>query len=137
MAGFKPKLYRQSTTKINETMSLFHCVSSVHAWLISHHIYTLISHRKIIKKKKDTNQKLYFCFQFQHIFFFPFIQQMASGQSTRELNMKKEIRENVTKALLSLPVSSMMDVDQISSALVQSTVRMYFSVSAPSFIQTS
>ncbi|XP_051926382.1 polycystin-1 isoform X2 [Hippocampus zosterae] len=49
------------------------------------------------------------------------LNQMASGQSTGELNTKKEIRENVTKALLSLPVSSMMDVDQISSALVQST----------------
>ncbi|XP_077358515.1 polycystin-1 isoform X3 [Festucalex cinctus] len=49
------------------------------------------------------------------------LNQMASEPSTRELTMKREIRENVTKALVSLPISSMMDVDQISSALVQST----------------
>ncbi|XP_037133585.1 polycystin-1 isoform X2 [Syngnathus acus] len=49
------------------------------------------------------------------------LNQMESGPNTRELPMKKEIRENVTKALVSLPISSMMDVDQISSALAQST----------------
>lgn len=35
---------------------------------------------------------------------------------------KREIRKNVTQALASLPVSSLLDVDQISSALLQSTV---------------
>lgn len=35
---------------------------------------------------------------------------------------KREIRKNVTQALVSLPVSSLLDVDQISSALFQSTV---------------
>lgn len=35
---------------------------------------------------------------------------------------KREIRKNVTQALVSLPVSSLLDVDQISSALLQSTV---------------
>uniref|UniRef100_A0A3P8TXN5 Polycystic kidney disease 1b n=1 Tax=Amphiprion percula TaxID=161767 RepID=A0A3P8TXN5_AMPPE len=38
-----------------------------------------------------------------------------------ELMDRREIRENVTKALTSLPVSSLLDVDQISSALSQST----------------
>ncbi|XP_061520016.1 polycystin-1 [Phycodurus eques] len=49
------------------------------------------------------------------------LNQIMSGQRTRELTMKREIRENVTKALVSLPISSLMDVDQISSALAQST----------------
>lgn len=47
---------------------------------------------------------------------------MGSGQTARELTDRQEIRENVTKALASLPVSSLLDVDQISSALSQSTV---------------
>uniref|UniRef100_A0A3B5AAD0 Polycystic kidney disease 1b n=1 Tax=Stegastes partitus TaxID=144197 RepID=A0A3B5AAD0_9TELE len=38
-----------------------------------------------------------------------------------ELMDRREIRENVTQALASLPVSSLLDVDQISSALSQST----------------
>ncbi|XP_076028186.1 polycystin-1 [Genypterus blacodes] len=49
------------------------------------------------------------------------LNQMASAQSERELRDRREIRENVTDALTSLPISSMMDVDQISSALAQST----------------
>ncbi|XP_061823857.1 polycystin-1 [Nerophis lumbriciformis] len=49
------------------------------------------------------------------------LNQMKPGLSTRELTMQAEIRENVTKALVSLPISSLMDVDQISSALAQST----------------
>lgn len=47
---------------------------------------------------------------------------MESGQTARELMDRREIRENVTHALASLPVSSLLDVDQISSALSQSTV---------------
>ncbi|XP_061765809.1 polycystin-1 [Nerophis ophidion] len=49
------------------------------------------------------------------------LNQMKPGQSTTELTMQAEIRENVTKALVSLPISSLMDVDQISSALALST----------------
>ncbi|XP_054625120.1 polycystin-1 isoform X1 [Dunckerocampus dactyliophorus] len=49
------------------------------------------------------------------------LNQITPGQNTRELTIKREIRENVTKALVSLPISSLMDVDQISSALAQST----------------
>uniref|UniRef100_A0A3Q3KVW2 Polycystic kidney disease 1b n=1 Tax=Labrus bergylta TaxID=56723 RepID=A0A3Q3KVW2_9LABR len=44
------------------------------------------------------------------------------NQTARELKVRREIRENVTQALASLPVSSLMDVDQISSALSLSTV---------------
>lgn len=47
---------------------------------------------------------------------------MKSGQSVRELMDRREIRKNVTEALASLPVSSLLDVDQISSALSLSTV---------------
>ncbi|XP_062299163.1 polycystin-1 [Scomber scombrus] len=43
------------------------------------------------------------------------LNQMEPGQNVRE------IRENVTKTLASLPISSLQDVDQISSALAQST----------------
>ncbi|XP_067432834.1 polycystin-1 [Thunnus thynnus] len=43
------------------------------------------------------------------------LNQMESGQSVREL------RQNVTQTLASLPISSLQDVDQISSALAQST----------------
>ncbi|KAG8008965.1 Polycystin-1, partial [Nibea albiflora] len=49
------------------------------------------------------------------------LNQMESGQSARELMDRREIRENVTQALASLPMSSLLDVDQISSALSQST----------------
>ncbi|KAE8284545.1 Polycystin-1 [Larimichthys crocea] len=49
------------------------------------------------------------------------LNQMESGQSAWELMDRREIRENVTQALASLPVSSLLDVDQISSALSQST----------------
>lgn len=35
---------------------------------------------------------------------------------------RKEIRRNVTEALTSLPVSSLLEVDQMTSALLQSTV---------------
>ncbi|XP_057681520.1 polycystin-1 [Corythoichthys intestinalis] len=51
------------------------------------------------------------------------LNQIDSGSSgpTSELKIKRQIRENVTKALVSLPISSLMDVDQISSALAQST----------------
>uniref|UniRef100_A0A671Y792 Polycystic kidney disease 1b n=1 Tax=Sparus aurata TaxID=8175 RepID=A0A671Y792_SPAAU len=45
----------------------------------------------------------------------------TSGQSVRELMDRREIRKNVTEALASLPVSSLLDVDQISSALSLST----------------
>ncbi|XP_070708244.1 polycystin-1 [Pempheris klunzingeri] len=49
------------------------------------------------------------------------LNQMDSGQTAKELTDRREIRENVTQALASLPVSSLQDVDQISSALSQST----------------
>lgn len=35
---------------------------------------------------------------------------------------KKEIRKNITQALARLPLVSVMDVDQISSALLQAMV---------------
>lgn len=35
---------------------------------------------------------------------------------------RREIRKNVTQALTSLPVSSLLDLDQMTSALLQSTV---------------
>lgn len=41
---------------------------------------------------------------------------------TQDLEVKKEIRKNVTQALAFLPVTSMLDVDQISSALSQAMV---------------
>ncbi|XP_051273916.1 polycystin-1 isoform X2 [Dicentrarchus labrax] len=49
------------------------------------------------------------------------LNQMESGWTAGELKDRREIRENVTQALASLPVSSLLDVDQISSALSQST----------------
>ncbi|XP_070847293.1 polycystin-1 [Chaetodon trifascialis] len=49
------------------------------------------------------------------------LNQMESGQTAGELMDRREIRENVTQALASLRVSSLLDVDQISSALLQST----------------
>lgn len=48
---------------------------------------------------------------------------MKFGGSEEELSNRREIRDNVTQALVSLPVSSLQDVDQLSSALTQSTVR--------------
>lgn len=42
--------------------------------------------------------------------------------TAKDLVDRREIRKNVTEALTSLPVSSLLDVDQISSALLQSTV---------------
>lgn len=47
---------------------------------------------------------------------------MESGRTVSELMDRREIRENVTQALASLPVNSWLNVDQISSALSQSTV---------------
>lgn len=41
---------------------------------------------------------------------------------TQDLEVKKEIRKNVTQALAFLSVTSMLDVDQISSALLQAMV---------------
>ncbi|KAF7653465.1 hypothetical protein LDENG_00082420 [Lucifuga dentata] len=49
------------------------------------------------------------------------LNQLESTQSVTELMDRREIRENVTRALTSLPISSLLDVDQISSALAQST----------------
>ncbi|XP_068439233.1 polycystin-1 [Clinocottus analis] len=49
------------------------------------------------------------------------LNQMESGRTATELMDRREIRENVTQALASLPVSSLLNVDQISSALSQST----------------
>ncbi|XP_028331530.1 polycystin-1 [Gouania willdenowi] len=50
------------------------------------------------------------------------LNQMESGLTIEELAERKQIRENVTQALAALPVSSLPDVDQISSALSQSTI---------------
>ncbi|KAK2885110.1 hypothetical protein Q8A73_021584 [Channa argus] len=49
------------------------------------------------------------------------LNQMESRQMASRLIGRREIRENVTRALASLPMSSLLDVDQISSALAQST----------------
>ncbi|KAM9425901.1 polycystin-1 [Pholidichthys leucotaenia] len=49
------------------------------------------------------------------------LNQMEFGWAAEELADRREIRENVTRALTSLPVSSTLHVDQISSALAQST----------------
>ncbi|XP_039991901.1 polycystin-1 [Xiphias gladius] len=49
------------------------------------------------------------------------LNQMESERTARELMERREIRENVSQALASLPMSSLLDVDQISSALAQST----------------
>ncbi|CAB1455219.1 unnamed protein product [Pleuronectes platessa] len=50
------------------------------------------------------------------------LNQMKSERTTQELMDRREIRVNVSQALASLPVSSIPDVDQISSALAQATV---------------
>lgn len=42
--------------------------------------------------------------------------------TAKELVDRTEIRKNVTLALTSLPVSSLLDVEQMTSALLQSTV---------------
>ncbi|XP_017271539.1 polycystin-1 [Kryptolebias marmoratus] len=49
------------------------------------------------------------------------LNQMKFGGSAEELANRREIRENATQALVSVPVSSLQDVDQLSSALTQST----------------
>ncbi|XP_068614855.1 polycystin-1-like [Brachionichthys hirsutus] len=49
------------------------------------------------------------------------LNQMELEQTAEELKDRREIRKKVTEALVSLPVSSMVDVEQISSALLQST----------------
>ncbi|XP_041671972.1 polycystin-1 [Cheilinus undulatus] len=49
------------------------------------------------------------------------LNQMDSGYKASDFADRRKIRENVTKALASLPVSSLLDVDQISSALSLST----------------
>ncbi|KAK2820940.1 hypothetical protein Q5P01_023899 [Channa striata] len=49
------------------------------------------------------------------------LNQMEPRQSASKLIDRREIRENVTRVLASLPTSSLLDVDQISSALAQST----------------
>ncbi|XP_022598094.1 polycystin-1-like [Seriola dumerili] len=49
------------------------------------------------------------------------LNQMPSGRTARELEDRREIRGNVSQALASLSMSSLLDVDQISSALAQST----------------
>ncbi|KAM8836900.1 polycystin-1 isoform 2-T2 [Spinachia spinachia] len=49
------------------------------------------------------------------------LNQMESGQTASELMDRREMRENVTQALASLPLTSLLTVDQISSALSQCT----------------
>ncbi|XP_034426558.1 polycystin-1 [Hippoglossus hippoglossus] len=49
------------------------------------------------------------------------LNQMTSERTPQELMDRREIRVNVSQALASLPVSSILDVDQISSALAQAT----------------
>nr|XP_057917818.1 polycystin-1 [Doryrhamphus excisus] len=49
------------------------------------------------------------------------LNQIKPGQNPSELTIMREIRENVTNALVSLPISSPMDVDQLSSALAHTT----------------
>ncbi|XP_069373627.1 polycystin-1 isoform X2 [Paralichthys olivaceus] len=49
------------------------------------------------------------------------LNQMASERTPQELMDRREIRVNVSQALASLPVSSLMDVDQISSALARAS----------------
>lgn len=56
----------------------------------------------------------------------PPCKQMESEPTVRELMDRREIRGNEAQALASLPVSSLLDVDQISSALAQATVRTLF-----------
>ncbi|XP_040924301.1 polycystin-1 [Betta splendens] len=49
------------------------------------------------------------------------LNKMQATLNGAELMDRRTIRETVTRALTSLPLSSMLDVDQISSALAQST----------------
>ncbi|KAM3591453.1 uncharacterized protein V6R79_002157 [Siganus canaliculatus] len=49
------------------------------------------------------------------------LNQMESGRGAGDLMDRREIRKNVTLALASLPVSSLLDANQLSSALSQST----------------
>ncbi|XP_040885354.1 polycystin-1 [Toxotes jaculatrix] len=49
------------------------------------------------------------------------LNQMESEQTAMELMDRREIRGNVSQALASLPMSSLLDVEQISSALAQAT----------------
>lgn len=48
--------------------------------------------------------------------------QLDRKLTAKELMDRREIRQNLTQALTSLPVSSLLDVDQMSSALLESTV---------------
>lgn len=48
--------------------------------------------------------------------------QLDRETTGEELTDRREIRKNVTRALTSLPVSSLLDVDLMTSALLQSTV---------------
>lgn len=48
--------------------------------------------------------------------------QMDRDITAKEVMDRTEIRKNVTLALTSLPVSSLLDVEQMTSALLQSTV---------------
>ncbi|XP_034563216.1 polycystin-1 [Notolabrus celidotus] len=48
------------------------------------------------------------------------LNQMESGQTAGDLKDRREIHDSVIQALTSLPVSSLLDVDQISAALSQS-----------------
>lgn len=50
---------------------------------------------------------------------------MVLGGSEQDLRDKREVRGQVTRALASLPVSSLQDAAQISSALAQSTVSLH------------
>lgn len=58
---------------------------------------------------------------------------MQSTQNVRELTDRREIRANVTQALASLPMSSVLDIDQISLALAQSTVSNHHQLSSFQF----
>ncbi|KAM9832468.1 polycystin-1 [Neosynchiropus ocellatus] len=49
------------------------------------------------------------------------LNQISSDQSIEGIRRRREIRRNVTQALASLPISSFMDVEQVSSALAQCT----------------
>ncbi|XP_053712232.1 polycystin-1 isoform X2 [Synchiropus splendidus] len=49
------------------------------------------------------------------------LNQISSDQSREELRRRGQIRKSVAQALASLPISSIMDVEQISSVLAQCT----------------
>ncbi|TWW81623.1 Polycystin-1 [Takifugu flavidus] len=49
------------------------------------------------------------------------LNQLNREITAKELMDRREIRNNVTQALVSLPVSSVLDIDQMTSALLQST----------------